>query len=119
MRSLLPTERLEEIDGRLAVTDVDSHAHGVRYVKFWVDEAPSSPKESRSHAGPAAFKGVSPVQPKTPLSKGQEPSGAAAKHAAAAEAVWLESGYASWPAATYHAPFGQLALHPFVRTQPS
>ena len=39
VRSVLSTERLEEIDGRLAVTDEDSHAHGVRYVKFWVDDA--------------------------------------------------------------------------------
>ena len=31
---LLPTERLEEMDGRLAVTDEDSR--GIRYVKFWV-----------------------------------------------------------------------------------
>ena len=43
VRSLLSTERLEELDGRLAVTDEDSH--GVRYVKFWVDDAPSSPME--------------------------------------------------------------------------
>ena len=48
VRSLLWTERLEEMDGRLAVTDEDSHAHGVRYVKFWVDDAPSSPTEGRS-----------------------------------------------------------------------
>ena len=60
MRSLLSTERLEEIDGRLAVTDVDSHAHGVRYVKFWVDEAPSSPIEGRSPAGEEAPSHVSP-----------------------------------------------------------
>ena len=38
MRSLLSTERLEEVDGRLAATDEDSH--GIRYVKFWVDDAP-------------------------------------------------------------------------------
>ena len=36
VRSLLPTERLEEMDGRLAVTDEDPHTPGVRYVKFWV-----------------------------------------------------------------------------------
>ena len=34
VRSLLPTERLEEIDGRLAVTDEDPRTHGVRYAKF-------------------------------------------------------------------------------------
>ena len=27
------------MDGRLAVTDEDPHAPGVRYVKFWVDDA--------------------------------------------------------------------------------
>ena len=35
VRSLLSTERLEDIDGRLTVTDEDSHAPRVRYVKFW------------------------------------------------------------------------------------
>ena len=50
VRSLLPTERLEEIDGRLAVTDEDLHSPGTRSVKFWVDEAPNSPEGSRSHA---------------------------------------------------------------------
>ena len=50
VRSLLPTERLEEMDGRLAVTDEDPHTPGVRYVKFWVDEIPNSPEGSRSHA---------------------------------------------------------------------
>ena len=37
MRSLLSTEQLEEIDDRLAVTDVDPQS-GTRYVRFWVDE---------------------------------------------------------------------------------
>ena len=37
VRSLLPTEQLEEIDGRLAVLDIDP-ATGTRFVKFWVDE---------------------------------------------------------------------------------
>ena len=55
VRSLLLTERLEEIDGRLAVTDEavtdeDLHSLGTSYVKFWVDEAPNSPESSRSHA---------------------------------------------------------------------
>ena len=45
VRSRLSTERLEEIDGRLAVTDEDSHVPGVRYVKFWVDDAPNNPTE--------------------------------------------------------------------------
>ena len=39
VRSLLPTEQLEEIDDRLAVLDVDP-ATGTRFVKFWVDEIP-------------------------------------------------------------------------------
>ena len=50
VRSLLPTERLEEVDGRLAVTDEDPHASGVRCVRFWVDDAPNRPEGSRSHA---------------------------------------------------------------------
>ena len=41
---LLPTERLEEMDGRLAVTDEDPHTPGARYVKFWVDESPNTPE---------------------------------------------------------------------------
>ena len=44
VRSLLPTERLEEMDGRLAVTNEDPQTPGVRKVKFWVNEAPNSPK---------------------------------------------------------------------------
>ena len=46
VRSLLSTERLEEMDGRLVVTDKGSHA--VRYVKFWVDDTISSPAEGRA-----------------------------------------------------------------------
>ena len=46
VRSLLSTERLEELDGRLAVTDEDSR--GSWYVKFWVDDAPGCPTESRN-----------------------------------------------------------------------
>ena len=41
VRSLLSTEQLEEIDGRLAVLDVDPLT-GTRFVKFWVDEVPVS-----------------------------------------------------------------------------
>ena len=41
VRSLLPTEQLEEIDGRLAVLDVDPYS-GTRFVRFWVDEIPLS-----------------------------------------------------------------------------
>ena len=39
MRSLLSSEQLEEMDGRLAVVDV-SPSSGTRFVKFWVDEIP-------------------------------------------------------------------------------
>ena len=49
VRSLLPTEQPEEIDGRLAVTDENPHNPGTRSVRFWVDDAPSSPENSRSH----------------------------------------------------------------------
>ena len=39
VRSLLSSEQLEEMDGRLAVVDV-SPSTGARFVKFWVDEIP-------------------------------------------------------------------------------
>ena len=45
VRSLLPTEQLEEIDDRLAIVDVDP-ATGTRFVKFWVDESPSGTEGS-------------------------------------------------------------------------
>ena len=54
MRSLLPTERVEELDGRLAVTDVDSS--GNRFVKHWLDAPFSSPAEE-----PVASVGGEPV----------------------------------------------------------
>ena len=38
-RNLLGTELMEEIGGRLAVTDVGSS--GSRLVKFWIDEVPT------------------------------------------------------------------------------
>ena len=41
VRSLLPTEQLEEIDDRPAVLDIDP-ATGTRFVKFWVDEIPDA-----------------------------------------------------------------------------
>ena len=40
VRSLLSTEQLEELDGRLAVVDTNS-VSGMRVVRFWVDEPPS------------------------------------------------------------------------------
>ena len=39
VRSLLPTEMMEEIDRRLAVTDVNPS--GNRFVRFWIDELPT------------------------------------------------------------------------------
>ena len=48
VRSLLPTEQLEETDGRLAVLDIDPTT-GTRFVRFWVDEVPlSTPEEGLS-----------------------------------------------------------------------
>ena len=44
VRSLLPTEQLEETDLRLAVLDIDP-ATGTRFVRFWVDEIPISALE--------------------------------------------------------------------------
>ena len=44
VRSLLPTEQLEETDGRLAVLDIDP-VTGTRYVRVWVDEVPFSTSE--------------------------------------------------------------------------
>ena len=40
VRSLLPSEQLEEIDGRLAVVDTNPMS-GARFVRFWVDEMPT------------------------------------------------------------------------------
>ena len=44
VRSLLPTEQLEETDGRLAVLDIDP-VTGTRFVRLWVDEVPFSTSE--------------------------------------------------------------------------
>ena len=49
VRSLLPTERLEEINGHLAVTDDDPQNPGTRRVRFWVDGAVSNPSDGRSY----------------------------------------------------------------------
>ena len=48
MRSLLSTEQLEEIGGRLAVVDI-SPTSGMRVVRFWVDES-SAHEDSVSEA---------------------------------------------------------------------
>ena len=70
VRSLLPTEQLEEVDGRLAVFDV-APSSGTRFVRFLVDEIPLS-TEAGSHGDdghphvPAMSRDVSrtPVTPK-------------------------------------------------------
>ena len=41
MRTLLPTERVDEVNGRSAVTDI--RMNGERYVDFWIDETPTVP----------------------------------------------------------------------------
>ena len=63
VRSLLPTEQLEEVDGRLTVCDVDPSS-GTRFVKFWVDEIPLNPttigpEEGRQSNAPTTFRDVS------------------------------------------------------------
>ena len=44
VRSLLPTEQLEEVDGRFAVMDIDP-VSGTRFVRFGFDGVPSSTSE--------------------------------------------------------------------------
>ena len=46
VRSPFSTEAMEEVDGRLAVTDVGSN--GPRYVKFWIDKFSNSPMEEQA-----------------------------------------------------------------------
>ena len=65
VRSLLSTEELEEIDGRLAVLDVDPST-GTRFVKFWVDETPlnataGDPAEGRRSNAPGMSRDVSHI----------------------------------------------------------
>ena len=70
VRSLLSTEQLEEVDGRLAILDVDL-ASGTRFVKFWVDEvpihaseeSPSPSKERDSQIGEATDRDVGKRSP--------------------------------------------------------
>ena len=50
VRSLLPTEQLEEVDGRLAVFDVDPSS-STRFVRFWVDEIPLNATATSSAEG--------------------------------------------------------------------
>ena len=46
VRSLLSTEELQEVEGRLAVVDVVSS--GNRFVRFWVDSPLDVPMEERT-----------------------------------------------------------------------
>ena len=43
VRTLLPTERVEEVGSGSVVADAG--IDGERYVKFWIDEAPDSRPE--------------------------------------------------------------------------
>ena len=75
MRSLLATEQLEEVDGRLAVYDVDPSS-GTRFVKFWVDEIPlhataTGSVEGRQSNAPAMFRDMSRT-PATPERRDRE-----------------------------------------------
>ena len=49
VRSVLSAEQLVEIDVRLAVTDEDPRSPESRFARFWVDEVPINPDDSRSH----------------------------------------------------------------------
>ena len=51
VRSLLSSEQLEEVDGRLAVVDT-SPATGARVVRFWVDELPSQDESISGRRAP-------------------------------------------------------------------
>ena len=75
MRSLLSTEQLEEVDGRLAVLDVDPST-GARFAKFWVDETPlnanvGNPAEVRRSSVPVMSRDASRT-PGTPESRERE-----------------------------------------------
>ena len=76
--SLLSTEVVEEIDGRLAVTDVD--ATGQRNVKFWIDGPYDSPEEEQAvqHATEEPDMGWTPREP--PVSIPTFPRPHAAEH---------------------------------------
>ena len=53
VRSLLASEQLEEIDGRLAIVDT-SPAIGERVVRFWVDEVPLLDESASGSRAPAS-----------------------------------------------------------------
>ena len=66
VRSLLSTEVMEEIDGRMAVTDVDPN--GQRYVKFWIDAFPGSPREEHVLQHPVEELAATRDLPQFPMS---------------------------------------------------
>ena len=69
VRSLLSSEQLEEIDGRLAVVDV-SPTSGARVVRFWVDEVPLSDESISGSRAPA------PVEQRGLETPARRPTGA-------------------------------------------
>ena len=63
VRSLLSTEQLEEVDGRLAVLVIDPST-STRFVNFWVDEIPlnatvGNPAEGRRSNAPVMSRDAS------------------------------------------------------------
>ena len=74
VRSLLSSEQLEEIDGRLAVMDV-SPSTGLQFVRFWVDDVPlhdvTENYEDREKGPSVASQGVS----RTPMATDQRELG--------------------------------------------
>ena len=65
VRSLLSSEQLEEMDGRLAVVDV-SPSSGARFVKFWVDEIPLQDEHTREDRGAIRPSVTQPAGSRTP-----------------------------------------------------
>ena len=83
VRSLLSSEQLEEMDGRLAVVDV-SPTTGARFVKFWVDEIPLQDEtigEGRREIGPSSVQHVgnrtpTPIEQRGLATPARRPTGA-------------------------------------------
>ena len=67
VRSLLSTEQLEEVDGRLAVLDVDPSS-GTRFVRFWVDDWPGL-SGSQGSQNSKKNKKINPQPERTPKKK--------------------------------------------------
>ena len=66
VRSLLSTEAMEEINARMAVTDIDPNAQV--YVKFWNDDFPSSPREEHAVQRPVEELAATRDLPQFPMS---------------------------------------------------